>query len=118
MKYIRTEKGIYQLENNEKIVEMGVKVYIGINEFNNPTYEPIIAQADTIEELCDEFVYEYKNSFYKNSKPSYELVEMSLETMKATMEFFSGATFYGAIWTSKGLIYVAKLNDKGELELI
>ena len=25
---------------------------------------------------------------------------------------------YGAIWTSKGLIYVAKMNDKGELELI
>ena len=25
---------------------------------------------------------------------------------------------YGSIWTDKGLIYVAKMNDKGELELI
>ena len=25
---------------------------------------------------------------------------------------------YGAIWTDKGLIYVAKMNDKGELELL
>ena len=24
----------------------------------------------------------------------------------------------GAIWTDKGLIYVAKMNDKGELELL
>ena len=28
------------------------------------------------------------------------------------------AVIYGAIWTSKGLIYVAKMNDKGELELL
>jgi len=27
-------------------------------------------------------------------------------------------TIYGAIWTDKGLIYVAKMNDKGEFELI
>ena len=25
---------------------------------------------------------------------------------------------YGAIWTDKGLIYAAKMNDKGELELL
>jgi hypothetical protein len=25
---------------------------------------------------------------------------------------------YGAIWTDKGLIYVAKMNEKGELELL
>ena len=25
---------------------------------------------------------------------------------------------YGAIWTDKGLIYVAKMNKKGELELL
>ena len=75
----------------------------------------ILKQADTIKELCDVFVYEYKNSFYKNSKPSYELVDMSLESMKATMELFSGATFYGAIWTEWGLKYVAKMNEEGDL---
>ena len=25
---------------------------------------------------------------------------------------------YGAIWTDKGLIYVAKMNEEGELELL
>lgn len=25
---------------------------------------------------------------------------------------------YGAIWTPKGLIYVAQLNERGELELL
>lgn len=105
MKYIRTKNGIYE---RHKCILNGW----------NFVFDTKIKEADTIEELCDEFVYEYKNSFYKNSKPSYELVEMSLETMKATMELFNGATFYGAIWTNKGLIYVAKMNEKGELELI
>lgn len=27
-------------------------------------------------------------------------------------------TVYGAIWTEKGLIYIAKMNEKGELELL
>ncbi len=27
-------------------------------------------------------------------------------------------TIYGAIWTEKGLTYVAKMNDEGELELL
>ena len=27
-------------------------------------------------------------------------------------------TEYGAIWTDKGLIYVAKINEKRELELL
>ena len=101
MKYIRTKNGIYEVKTK--------RIFNHIKEYR---------LGDTIEELCDKFVYEYKSSVYKNSKPSYELVEMSLETMKATMEFFSGATFYGAIWTNKGLIYVAKMNSEGKLVLI
>lgn len=31
---------------------------------------------------------------------------------------YGGDELYGAIWTNKGLIYVAKMNDKGELELL
>ena len=32
--------------------------------------------------------------------------------------FYPTDIFYGAIWTSKGLIYVAKMNEKGDLELL
>lgn len=90
----------------------------GGHSMDNWYLKDIIKQADTIEELCDEFVYKYKNPYYKEAQETYELVKMSLENMKATMEMTSGATFYGAIWTDKGLIYVAKMNEKGELELL
>lgn len=86
--------------------------------------EPIIAEADTIEELCDEFVGLVKSTssnFIIMTVISHSLKELkeSLKT-KLNGEVYEGHydIIYGAIWTSKGLIYVAKLNDKGELELI
>ena len=62
--------------------------------------------ADTIEELCDEFVIE--NNGYCIS---------DLYTIKRLL-VKNKVVVYGAIWTDKGLIYVAKLNDKGELVLL
>ena len=98
MKYIRTKYGIWKYnENNEK-------------DFLNYCSS---ATANTIEELCDTFVFivgEGKlviDSFTK-SKEYYN------SGKKENMVF----SLYGAIWTDKGLIYVAKMNDKGELELI
>ena len=67
--------------------------------------------ADTIEELCDEFVIadvEHK-CWERVFKPALELV---LKDYEKPYEV------YGAIWTNKGLIYVAKMNEKGELELL
>ena len=64
----------------------------------------ILEQADTIEELCDEFVYHLKSGgkFIDEQLVKSDIYEI----------------VYGAIWTDKGLIYVAKMNDKGELELL
>ena len=67
----------------------------------------IIKQADTIEELIDEWVY------VENHKETPVLIYW-LSTNKKHKD----DDVYGAIWTDKGLIYVAKMNDKGELELI
>ena len=71
------------------------------------------AQANTIEELCDEFVAIHptnKNANYITDAPLKNLYETEYKKFKRIV--------YGAIWTEKGLIYVAKMNDKGELELI
>lgn len=68
-------------------------------------------QADTIEELCDEFVIadvEHK-SWERVFKPTLELVIKDYE---------KPYEIYGAIWTDKGLIYVAKMNERGVLELL
>ncbi len=91
MKYIRTSDKILENKMNMRFADR--------------------KQADTIEELCDAFVY---------AKCDY----MELEEAKCEKEWNEsdwqqdGLPIYGAIWTDKGLIYVAKMNEKGELELL
>lgn len=68
-------------------------------------------QADTIEELCDEFVYDYGKD-----KDRFKNDELAIKILKANNN--EKVNIYGAIWTSKGLIYVAKMNDKGDLLLL
>lgn len=93
MKYIRTKDRIEKLDvDREHLAEyMNVK------------------QADTIEELCDKFVIFNSNNFCVGIIDDYE-------TAKYKSPY--KATVYGAIWTDKGLIYVAKMNDKGVLEYV
>lgn len=125
MKYIRTEDGhIFDLSIfAPKIIKnpsesKDLTIYL-----NTYGYGKIVNQADTIEELCDEFVVINKES--KN----HSLIEIEkdgnryttdkithwIETLEKKLKRFE---IYGAIWTDKGLTYVAKMNDKGELELL
>ena len=114
MEYIRTKDGIFEV----KATPQSNAIYKGSHTYciydhiemvdRDITEKDIIAQADTIEELCDEFV-----DIYKYEKPDIAL----LRDIKF-FESYKNHTVYGAIWTNKGLIYVAKMNDKGELELL
>ena len=111
MKYIRTNTGVYEVTDDLIINRFGhlakkadpIITISGVGE--------IIKQSDTIEELCDEFVIadvEHKCrervfkpalvQVIKNNKKPYEI--------------------YGAIWTDKGLIFVARMNNEGVLELL
>ena len=90
MKYIRTKYGTIEL-NREEIER------------------EIIGQADTIEELCDCYVY-IKGSKHSVLK-TYEILEPEDD-----IPFYD--EIYGAVWTDKGLIYVAKMNKKGKLCLL
>lgn len=121
IKYVRTKDGIYELMPNiSQDYEMS---------FDGETLEPayytidtdwiakkdVIDQADTIEELCDEFVV-CCDSWEK------PLVHDSDKTNKEQLSdlknILKNDKVYGAIWTDKGLIFVAKLNNKGKLELL
>ena len=65
----------------------------------------IIKQANTINLLCDRFVV-----IYENEEPvPYKNYLDAVATQKEV---------YGAIWCEWGLKYVAKINKKGELELL
>lgn len=73
-------------------------------------------QADTIKELCDGFYIDEGNEFSFYEENAYEDFE------EAKKDFFTNfdntSTLYAFIKTTKGLIYVAKMNEKGVLELI
>jgi len=110
MKYIRTKDGIYRNASTDKDI-----VIICKNRKLIVNPKGVIAQSDTIEELCDEFVrYIAVDNIY-NLMRDYDLNDLKLirERLQETDD-----KFYGAIWTDKGLIFVAKMNDKGELELL
>ena len=110
MKYIRTKDGVYEALKSFKTPEG--YFYFSYEQKTNDALNPIvresvydydlIKQADTIEELLDEFVC---NTNLVNI--------LELEIIDLTKD-----KIYGAIWTDKGLIYVSKLNEKGNWELI
>ena len=131
MRYIRTKDG--------RIIKIGDQTDVGYEkgtfEVHNKigivaSYEPIevLKQADTIKELCDEFVdtSELKTTntggwLYDEFDSDNKCLVYYAEDERRTIplnEFDDLSKIYGAIWTDKGLIYVAKMNEKGELELL
>lgn len=109
MKYIRTkdgriikfgeptdsgyDKGTMEIQNKPRIV-------LSLSPFK------VLKQSHSIEKLCDEFVVVRSGS-------------KGIVSLKLAKEYAkSKAKAFGAIWTDKGLIYIAKMNEKGELELI
>lgn len=114
MKYIRTKDGVYELNND---------VYVENNEafmrwfFDGLELEPdslgkVIQEADTIEELCDWFFLEGTKGNPINYKKFYT-AKRAKERMMIEQELYGVIHIRG-----KGLIYVAKMNEKGELELL
>lgn len=114
-KYIRTKDGVYEIERYYEPrdyywVKQDCEQPIGSDE--------IIKQADTIEELCDEFVLKAifdGNAEYQNNKKLY-LLKLSKIAYDSERKYLT--KIYGATWTDIGLIYVAKMNEEGELELL
>lgn len=119
MKYIRTEDNrIIKIDEKGCIKEFEILKQKKLYAFKDSQYsyryengKEVKQIADIIEELCDEFVvvFEDKNHIvYSQFKWAMD------KAMWSGMPFI----IYGAVWTDKGLIYVAKMNDTGELELL
>lgn len=106
MRYIRTKETDCPIIDTIKYKEItGEDCFIPKNE--------IVDKANTIEELCDEFIIISDNC----EKPIISALpfnELKLYAKNRTKY----AICYGAIWTEWGLKYIAKMNSKGELELL
>lgn len=132
MKYIRTKDGrIIDLSKYENIKEDETCYYI-INKDYKPNSKniskmfrykikidkkDIIAKADTIEELCDCFI-----AVDKNGNLCGNPMIAKGHCFKSFCNYYKAngidVDCYLAILTDKGLIFVAKMNEKGELELL
>ena len=77
----------------------------------------ILKQAETIEELCDGYVVEHPINAFKFFYDKEEVFGF-LKNTCANMFKFCELCIYSVIKTDKGLIYVAKMNEKGEFELL
>ncbi len=110
-KYFRTKDNkIYKVDSIAYIE--GDTPYYCVESVDDFSFEQIINVADTIEELCDGFMI-----FSDYDKLVPLAVEENLGTLLKCY-YEKDYIIYGFIKTSKGLIYVAKMNDKGDLELI
>lgn len=126
MKYIRTKDGhIYKIWK-----DTGVDGFIAEGEITTRNgehigsfkgfvpvgYDKVIAQADTIEELGDVVVVKYN---YENLPKVVETMKNSkMQIINALKDNETVEWIKLGIYTDKGLIYVAKMNEKGELELL
>lgn len=110
MKYIRT-KANQIIAYDEKAKKEDLPMIL-----NYP--KQIIAQADTPEELCDEFVFVLNHSEIGKENEYMMIKKSNLEYFKLLVKDIKNSALYGAIWTDKGLIYVTKLDEKGDCNLI
>lgn len=118
-RFIKTKDGIYD-ETKACLIADAITSEIFVEKMIDgytSHLEKVIAQADTPEELCDLFIdEETKAIFHKHNGYVINWRTNLVYSLKGLVKEFH--SIKGAIWTSKGLIYVAKMNEKGELELL
>ena len=133
MKYIRTKNGkIYEIVENDgtwttnQISKEILEKALNGNKYFKDDIQ-VIKQADTIEELCDEFdiivppgIYRY--GIYHARYEGWGDFKRAWRDFKEKngddYRHYEILGAYGAIWTDKGLIYVAKMNEDGKLCLL
>ena len=129
MKYIRTKDGkIIGFDTwKELLVDNNKWLFLEKDDYTcciAGSY--IIKQADTIDKLCDEFVIDnwleigkpILCKYHKDKNVLYYIDEHGFNCLYAPDLLKAKCEIKGAIWTDKGLIYVAKMNKEGELELL
>lgn len=110
--YIRTKNQIYEIES--VLRDNGVVKGYNVGEMAFIRKEQVIKQSESLFELIDEFVV-IRDSTKVNQLVRTDDINYLKEIMKEDKRIVE---VKGAVWTEKGLIFVARMNDNGELELI
>lgn len=113
-KYAKTTSSIIYVGDCQKDEDGDYCVGDDLEYLELPS-EYIVKESNNLEDLFDEIV-DYKED---RSRLYYTYDVKDFAIMRRLNHNDKNATFYGAIWVKdKGLIFVAKLNEKGEWELI
>lgn len=120
MKYVLTKDGrafAYEVENETDLDDEFIFMGALIAKSKKEGFE-VLKVVDAVEDLCDEFVLE--NEIVSTSKCSIMNRRIFEHMRKAIFEAskITHKKCYGAIWTDKGLIFIAVMNEKGVMELL
>ena len=109
-KFIRTKDTIFEVVEETDIVYR-VKAKSNPNNIyaKSKCQTIVLEEANELKDLCDEFVVKIKTGYLITY---YDKKLLTQDAIK------NGADVYGAIWTNKGLIFVARMNNEGVLELL
>jgi len=109
MRYVRTKDGKI-LKNGIEERKLGIRSGKGyeilINDINKSR------EADTIEELCDQFVMFDENNTFLIANENFSVIKDLWNRRDIVV------SVYGEIWFNNELRKVAKMNKKGEFELL
>lgn len=114
MRYARTIDGTV----NEILAESDNAVTLRPNGFARPDWHiecrksKILKESDDVEKLFDEYVVDAFGAHCNCQKK--EDFDKLVDIFPPDFNF----KMYGAVWTDRGLIYVARMNDKGEWKLL
>ncbi len=129
MTYVRTKDGIYEANSRikpEKELQIKwIDDHCFETSWKTKPCEWIF--ADTVEELCDAFVYKNKivELVINKEKPEYSYIWVEIDdntpfcTRRLTYLNDLEEALKGAIWTDQGLIYKAKMKGvlpNGEID--
>ena len=120
MKYVRTEDGhilkVGETTDYGYAAQPDLKFACRFVDLENEVkreFVRIVDKADDIKDLCDAFVNVEIAGGFKGEFHVYKDLELAKHAADEKV-----TEIYGAVRTDKGLIYVAKINDKRELELL
>lgn len=119
MKYIRTKDGrIIEVKRRRIVFPIFPAGETRILFNDNILENDVIKESDDVKELCDHLVViEKESSSFPHIQHRF-LGDLFIDHSYDEEFQQNKLIVYGAIWTDKGLIYVARMNDDGELELL
>lgn len=116
MRYVRTESGIYELTDHKKI-ENGW-LYFVMDGAVTDVLGKVVSQADDPEELCDRTLLHGVDIIFLSEDHTKYRFEGEEDNWYDVTDVEIRMGVYGGIWTSNGIVYAIKMDERKRFELL